>query len=507
MFGVTRHLRVGLVFLSLLLLSSLPLQAAAVETSADTHALVETPKLIITEIQTNGGLSTQEFIELYNPTDEAISLNPQHTAGGTLGSQWKLQFYGSGVMKNGVPAWQTAPVPYVYSLNGTIQPHDYFLVASTDHKQLNLTLPAEQVYTKSNPMTDSGGALELVEVPAPSVAVSSPLVHDQVFWLGADTRGEGVLPAPAKFGSLQREPNDEGMYVNDDGSVQDFVADPGITPLAEWKPPTVEEPVAPENTGSSSGGDSDTDTPVIPSDNAGLTPPYLTELLPNPASPLKDETDEYIELFNPNPEPFNLKGYIIQVGTTSLHDFTFTDDLLVPAEAYLALYSRDTGLALTNSGGQARLHDPSEMKLSETLPYTAASEGTAWTLENETWQWSTTATPGLANILTAPVAKAAAVAKTTTKKAAAKTAATKVKGTTKAKTKAATKKKTKKAAKPKVATVAQTSAKPPRAPIHNGVLVSVVGVAVLYAAYEYRQDLSNRIHKLRSHRRVGAVAR
>lgn len=508
MFGVTRHLRVGLVFLSLLLLSFMPLQAGAADGLADPHAVAETPKVIITELQTNGGLAAQEFIELYNTTGEVIYLDPATAPAGSGAAQWKLQFYGSGVLKDGTPVWPQSMTPYVFFLKGAIQPYDYFLVASTDHKQLDITLPPEQIYSKSNPMTDSGGGLQLIEVPNTTVA-GPAVVHDQLLWLDPkDARGEGVLPSPAKFGSLQREPNDSGAYINEDGSLQDFVSNPGTTPLAEWKAPIVEELIGADD-GTAAGPVDEADssgTLPIEADNTGLLPPYLTELLPNPASPLKDEADEFIELFNPNAGAFNLKGYTLEVGTTTLHDFTLTEDLVIPPESYIVLYSKDTRLSLTNSGGQARMLDPQGVKLSETLPYGAADEGAAWTFTDNTWQWSTAATPGLPNIITAPVTAAKTsgpATKTTTKKVAA----AKVKGTTKTKTKAAAQKKTKKAAKPKVAAVARLSDKPPRAPIHNGVLVSVAAAAVLYAAYEYRHDLSNRIHRVRSHRRIRAVAR
>ena len=127
----------------------------------------------------------------------------------------------------------------------------------------------------------------------------------------------------------------------------------------------------------------------------------ITELLPNPASPQTDAADEFIEIYNPNSKAFDLKGYGLEVGTTTLRKFTFTDSIVVPAMSYMAFYSADTHLSLSNSGGQARFQGLDGALVSESSTYETADGNAAWALADGVWKWSMTPTSGLFNTITA----------------------------------------------------------------------------------------------------------
>ena len=250
-----------------------------------------------------------------------------------------------------------------------------------------------------------------------------------------------------------------------------------------------------------------------------LDPPKITELLPNPTGSGTDDTDEYIELFNPNDIDFPIGGYTLQTGTTTKHSYVFPVGTTLAAKSFTAFYSSATKLTLSNTAGQARLIDPKDNVLSETAAYDGADDGMAWALVNDVWQWTTTPTPSAVNLATSPVlATASAVSAvklatatvtnklaTTTTKAAAttKVATTAAKSSTTAKTTKTTKTAattTKKAA-TSTKGVASVATQPVRG-IHPLVLAGVVMAAVGYGLYEHRNDMANALYKFRSNRAV-----
>jgi hypothetical protein len=211
--------------------------------------------------------------------------------------------------------------------------------------------------------------------------------------------------------------------------------------------------------------------------------PTITELLPNPAGTGNDTTDEFIELYNPNSVPFDLTGFGLQVGITSVHSYMFTaGTTTLPPQSFTAFYSSTTGLSLSNSGGQAKLIDPFGNSIAATAVYGTAKDGQSWALANGKWYWTTKLTPGAANVINQPPAagkKSSAASKSTKTTAKSKTAKIK-----KVKTKPVT------ASHNSADTVSTT-------PIHLWTLALVAGLALLYGAYEYRADLANRIYQLR----------
>jgi|GEM_PF-916138 len=233
----------------------------------------------------------------------------------------------------------------------------------------------------------------------------------------------------------------------------------------------------------------------------------ITELLPDPASPATDATDEFIELYNPNGYAVNIAGYVLKTGHTLSDHFTLPS-LELPAGGYAAFTSGQTRLALSNSGSSVALFDPLGEQVGETIGYETAKTGDTWAKFGSGWAWTTTPTPDAANILTAPVAIAGKVAAATTAKKAKTATAAKA-----AKAGVVKSAKPKAAAKPKKTKSVLAAAKPALAAATSGpwLLVILVGLTICYCIYEFRYDLRNFYHKLRGYsggsRQVGAASK
>src|SRR3990167_6427687 len=138
---------------------------------------------------------------------------------------------------------------------------------------------------------------------------------------------------------------------------------------------------------------------ALPPADIGLAAPQVNEALPNPAEPQTDGEDEFIELYSSNDVAFDLSGFKLQTGTTTLHTYTFEAGTMLAPKSFTAFYAIDTNLSLSNSGGQARLLDPAGNIISQSGSYTSAKDGQSWALANGTWYWTTTPTAGEANVI------------------------------------------------------------------------------------------------------------
>ncbi len=233
------------------------------------------------------------------------------------------------------------------------------------------------------------------------------------------------------------------------------------------------------------------ETGNIPSENlisgSGIYDIEISELLPHPAKPATDANGEFIELYNPYDVPVKLTGYKLMTGATLNHSFTFKDQEIA-ANSYHAYYITETKLTLANTEGKAKLLRPDGTASFETSRYASAPAGSSWALDNGTWKWTSSVTPNSANVISEPLVGASTKEAKTDKAAKTKTS-------TKAKPKVASKKS--QAAKKAGSVLSDATNLPAKATMHSGVLAGVGGLAVLYGAYEYRQDLFNFYHKLR----------
>ncbi len=118
---------------------------------------------------------------------------------------------------------------------------------------------------------------------------------------------------------------------------------------------------------------------------------FITELYPN--APSYDSGNEFIELYNPNPEAINLDGYVLQIGPSYSKEYVFDSEIIGSGE-YKTFSDTETGIILPNSSGvPLRLIAPAGNTVSSTDAYQNAEDNTSWALLEDTNQ----ITPDAAN--------------------------------------------------------------------------------------------------------------
>lgn len=472
--------------------------------------------ILIVELQVRGdavtGPADHEFIELFNMTDQPIDV-----------SSWKLQYKSATGS-----SWSDKA-----TLHGSLSPGGRYLLVSDKYPNpptADPDLPALALTTFSAGLSDSGGHVRIVD----AVVSAVPVVHDLLGWGTSANAAEGEAPAAAPGGgkSLKRVLDSEGAFIDTNNNRADFEVSSDPTPVADplYQAPISDPDPLPEIApGPLPSSPTDEIIPPAPDEitqvptpipeteqevvTVPILPPVITELLPNPAAPASDSTDEFIELYNPNDVALPLDGYKLQSGTTYSYSHTFNDVSLMPRE-YRAFMVTATGNILSNSGGQARLLAADGTVLAQTNAYAEAEEDQSWSLFSGAWQWTSTPTPNGENILTLPIKHVGVVKAPSTKKTSAKQAA--AKKTTAASTKtskpkvAAAKKTAAKASKPKALAVErQVYQEPEEAPasLHPGILAGVGAITLLYACYEYRNDAVNSIRRFKRYREIRRAAR
>lgn len=452
------------------------------------------PPLIFTEIKVrNDTLGFNEYVEIYNPGSEAVSLNDYFIGYINTPAPLADQQFTEAVIAEGLlPAGQS-------------------LILASDEADPDLPNALALPFSS---LSDSGGTLVITD--------KNDEIIDQFAW--SNSQSLAIMPihylsdaTATKSQSFTRAKDIDDNYLLTDPTWQLATTSPQSIELLPLPVPDVitepDIPVVPDS--APANPDEAEGAPPIESppaeEQAQLAPPQITEILPNPAPPATDSDDEYIELYNPSSQPLNLNGYKLRSGSNYTYSHTFGETILQP-RSYQVFYVSETGNILSNTAGQVRLLDPRGVVVAQTNPYESADDGDAWALTNGAWQWTTTPTPDSENILTTPVLKVAAAKTEPAKKP--KAAAKAAKPKTPAKKAAAAKTKAPKAAKaPKTAKPATERAvyKDPAAAeiaaIHPGILAGVGAATLVYAVYEYRHDAVNRLQQFRRYRGVRRAAR
>jgi hypothetical protein len=424
--------------------------------------------VVISEIQTGSSSSgSQEFIELYNPTGQEVAL-----------SGWKVQ-YKSATAENTDSAWSTKS-----TLEGSITGHGYYLIAPEAYL-------AEADAFMSSGLAASGGHIRLVDHNGQTI--------DLLGWGTANAPENQAATPPAAGQSLERLPGERaprGGNGHDTGNnAADFIQRTNPEPQGTTSP--TEFPML----------ESEWDVQDEESTATDEVEVAITELLVDPATPLSDAADEFIELYNEGDEPADLSGYQLKTGSQFRDSYTIGSLIIQPGN-YAVLYSKQTHLSLTNSGGSAKLLSPEGSVVAEAAEYEEAPEGESWSAFDDGWQWTLTATPGQDNRLeVAPPEVAAAKAAKTKKAKSAKTAKAKAAGKS---SKATTRVAGSKSGGTNTSAPEATAAARTTDPASRGLLIGALGLTICYAIYEYRHDIRNYIirarRKLASWRETGPPA-
>lgn len=435
-----------------LALLALPVRAAPAE------------HVVISEIQTATTASvSQEFVELYNPSAAAISVEG-----------WTLE-YKAATSSDVATSWGKHA-----TLHGSIAAHGYWLAAPSDYL-------AAANDSWSPGLAGSAGHVRLRDASGTEI--------DRLGYGSTANAAEGApAPAPVAGGSLERKPGAEGPPAGNGVDTGNNANDFGLRAVAEPQAsssvtePFLEPPVT-----------------VADVDDGSLAPlplaPFtieLTELLPDPAAPLSDTSDEFIELHNYGEVSVDLTGAELRTGSDGRYRYKLPALSLDPGQ-YYAVYSKDTKLTLTNGGSLVELVAPGGQAVSSTS-YATATTGSSWSLIGGVWQWSATPTPDGANVLSASSAATTAAA------AAAKAKKTAAAAKPKAATKAAAKPKApaKKAAAKKAtkSTSFNAGAIVPTFNLAGWLLIALACLTIGYAIYEFRHDIYDHYHRLRGYRGV-----
>lgn len=457
-------------------------------------------RVVINEIQTGGagtGTTGQEFVELTNigaePTD-LTGYRLQYTPStGNLASTKNFVTFSSGTV---------------------IYPGGYLLVSASDYLS---DISPKVTYVINNSfsgLSGSGATVSLVD--------SIGVLLDRVGYGTTTTilREVDLALAPAGGESIERTVA-SGAVIDSDNNKNDFIVNniptpqvtneapiiapeelvpaPAVDPVI---PPVSEEVVVPEPT--------NTDLlplvtepplaePTSVTDVINDQPILLNELFIDPDSPLTDANDEWVELYNPSDSTIDISGYTLYTGTNYTYHYTFLAGSSIAPHGYLSVTSGNTPIALANGGGAAKIVSPNG-EVFDQITYDSAKPGQAWAKDvTGIWQWTTTPSQDSQNVITVAAAdpiKAAVASMAAAKKP--KTAAV----TSTARPKAAAAAKPKATAKPKSGTNSNTIPGLVDAPMPIPVwLLAVFGsLAILYAAYEYRFELSNKLFQLRAYR-------
>lgn len=415
--------------------------------------------IVISELQVASLASaSQEFVELYNPTDQPVSVDG-----------WTVE-YKSATAVDAPTNWKAKA-----TLTGKVAPYGHYLVATRGYLS-----DADAEWTAS--LAATAGAIRVV---------SGGETIDSLSY-GSTLTADIAATAPVAGGSIERLPGRRGGNGQDTNiSAADFAVVSSVSPQSSKSPSEppasaeLDEPVADQ-------------IPVVVNDPViePVAPIVITEILPDPASPLTDANDEFVELYNSGATPVQLNGYELRVGLDGKARYRLPA-LTIAAQSYLLVYSRDIDFSLANGGGMVALFDVTGRELSTTAPYPESEEGASWGLLNGMWQWSVLPSPGADNRMGAPLAAVVTTTKAVAPKAAKKSTVT-IKKTALPKAPKVTKVKAKLAAK-----TAKSGYIPAGFINHQPgtwLLIALGCLTIAYAIYEFRYDVYHYYNKLRGNR-------
>ncbi len=301
--------------------------------------------VVINEIAWMGTADSanDEWLELKNSTNEVIKLD-----------SWLLKTT-DGKMK-------------LY-LTGQIAPHGFYLLERTDDSSVP-EVKADFIYTGA--LSNTGQSLELYQN-------SSTLIDSISFsskWPAGDNATKKTMEKVGNDWQTSKEP--------------------GGTPGMENQKSQAPNPKQTQNTNDQK---FKTEPEIIISYPVGI---IINEVLPSPEG--ADETNEWIEFKNTTATSINISGWKLQDADGTKTAYVFPENSIVSANGYLVAKRPQTNITLNNDQDSLQLVFPNGI-MADSMSYGKASANRSYNKTASQWQWSSTQTPGKANVITLAAAK------------------------------------------------------------------------------------------------------
>jgi hypothetical protein len=332
------------------------------------RAYAASAHVLITQIQAGGvGAATQEFIVLYNNSNEDVDI-----------SGWCLtNKSGAMIVCFGPPGIRQETY---------LPAHKHAVIVST---ALGMSLPAEVVTMTYVPTSQSNGS---ITGSSDTISLIDHLgtVVDQQTW---------TTPISAGMQYERHSAGSPPVYVDADNTLDWSVTLPGILPVDETVIDTTIIDVCPNI---------DAIQPILPVglefSSTGecidrvITQLNMSEILPNPAG--SDDGQEFIEIFNPNDFAVSLEGYKLYVGPNYGSTYAFPEGATVQPNGYIGFTNKDIPFTLLNSSSRVGLAlGDNGAVISEASVYTDPKDGQSWAIINDEWQYTNRPTPGQPNLV------------------------------------------------------------------------------------------------------------
>lgn len=312
------------------------------------------PQIIFTEIQTGSEQSaTQEFIEIANISQYTADLS---------------SFYIQYLSANGTN-WQNK-----LQLEGELLPNGRLVVSTNEY--------IEGVsFEFAGGLASTGGHLRLYQI-------DSQIEFDLIGWGTATQSVVESADAPGAGESLKRTVDEDGYFATQSNNREDWFV--SVTPTPSDSGWQVSEPED-ETTTNPPTSTPPAEEPTPPPSDKVYDSLELSELMPDPISPLLDKNDEFIELYNSLDKSINLDDYYVQIGSRVVS----LDGYSIASKSFLTIFSSDSSISLSNTGKTVSLHDGNNLIL-DTTEYPKAEPGKSWSKNDGKWEWAAP-TPSSAN--------------------------------------------------------------------------------------------------------------
>lgn len=336
------------------------------------NTLAAADHLVISQVQITGGagLTTNDFVEIYNPTESDIDLQ-----GMRLVKRTKI-----GTTDTSLKSWTSSSL---------VLAHGYYLWANSSYATIAVTPNAT---TTGSLADDNGVAIR----QGPN---DTGTIVDSVAWgtvANAFVEGTVFATNPVANQSLERKPGSgSGNGEDTNNNADDFFLQ---TPA---HPRNSASPIEPVLTSSSSSSSATSTPEIVPPAGGGFFELELSEFLPNPAG--KDTGAEWIEIYNASALSKDISGWFLdddsEDDSPGKSAYQLPAGSIVPGRGYFVAFIPQGKFSLNNSGTDSvRLFDSSKVIKLRQVYTGPAKDGYSYAKAGSgSWEWTETVTPGSQN--------------------------------------------------------------------------------------------------------------